>query len=314
MESPQLAALLATQAGMVSRRQLNALGLDHNFVRHQVDARRWVVRTPLVISTTTGEPTWVQRAWTGILHAGPGCAVGGLSAAKIQRLRNWERHEITILVRDSADIAPVDGIDFVRTRRDLEAMKLPGTRAPVCRIEPAVLLFAGYTRSPRTACGVLAAVVQQRLTTPDSLLLWLDMMRPLRRAKLFRTTLGDIAGGAQSHAEIDIGALCRRNRLPLPDRQVRRRDARGVLRYTDCEWRLPDGRVVVLEVDGGFHMEVEHWVADMSRERGLVVEGSTVLRCTTFELRRDPAAIARDLRSVGVGHPPTSGRVGEASV
>lgn len=314
MESPQLAALLASQAGMVSRRQLNALGLDHNAVRHQVDARRWVVRTPMVVSTTTGELTWVQRAWTGILHAGPGCAVGGLSAAKIQGLRNWERPDITVLVPDTADVAPVDGIDFVRTRRDIEAMKLPGTRAPVCRIEPAVLLFAGYTRSARTANGVLAAVVQQRLTTPDSLLLWLDKMRPLRRAKQFRSTLADIAGGAQSHAEIDIGALCRRNGLPLPGRQVRRRDATGSLRYTDCEWRLSDGRVVVLEVDGGFHMEVEHWAADMPRERGLVVDGSIVLRCTTFELRRDPAAIARDLRAVGVGGLRPSGRGGEPSV
>jgi hypothetical protein len=306
----RLEALLARQAGMVSRRQLNALGMDHNVVRHQVEARRWVVRTPVVVSTTTGQLTWVQRAWMGLLHAGPGAAVGGLSAAKIHGLTRWDRGSITILVPDTADLGPMPGVDFVRTRRDIAAMLAPRTRAPVCRLEPAVLLFAGYTRSGRTACGLLAAVVQQRLTTPQALLDEMVLMHPLRRSRLFRTALTDIAGGAESLTEIDVGALCRRFGLPAPHRQARRRDAQGRLRYTDCEWRLADGRTVVLEIDGAFHMEAEHWAADISRERGLVVDGSIVLRCTSFEVRRRPEAVAEDLRAVGVGHP---GRVGEAS-
>jgi len=123
-----------------------------------------------------------------------------------------------------------------------------------------------------------------------------------------RAALVDVDGGAQSMAEIDIGRVCRRFLLPLPGRQIKRRDQFGVIRYTDCEWRLPNGRVVVLEIDGAFHMEAEHWAADMTRERGLVIDGSTVLRCSSIELRRSPGAIARDLRAVGVG-----GRGGEAS-
>jgi len=299
-------AVAARQAGMLSRAQLRALGVDRHQVRNQVAAGRWVHRTQLVVSTTTGQLTWAQRAWMGVLHAGPGSAVGGLSAAKIQGLRNWERPEVSVLVPADSDVPASDGLDFVRTRRDIGAMRLPGTTAPVCRLEPSVLLFAAYTGSSRTACGVLAAVVQQRLTTPDALWEWVERMRPLRRARLFRSTLGDIAGGAQSLAEIDVGRLCRRFGLPAPDRQVRRRDASGVLRFTDCEWRLTDGRVVILEVDGAFHLEVEHWVADISRERGLVLEGAVVLRCTTLELRRDPRGVVRDLRAAGIGAPRQS--------
>ncbi len=299
--------LAQRQAGMVSRRQLNALGLDHNYVRHQVQAQRWVARTPLVVSTTTGTLTYAQRAWTGVLHAGAGAAVGGLTAAKIRGLEKWERPRITILVPADADVSDVPGFDFIRTRRDIALMTGPRTRAPVCLIEPAVLLFAGYTRSSRTACGLLAAVVQQRLTTTVELSHWLALMRPLRRAGLFRSTLADLSGGAQSLSEIDIGRVCRRFGLPLPDRQVRRRDQNGALRYTDCEWKLSDGRVVVLEIDGAFHMEAENWMADMTRQRGLVVDGSLVLRCSSMELRRNPRAVARDLSALGVG------RAGEAS-
>ena len=60
--------------------------------------------------------------------------------------------------------------------------------------------------------------------------------------------------------------------------------------YTDAEWLLPSGKVVVLEVDGGFHMEVAHWEGDIARERDLVATGAIVLRCTDRELIDEPAA------------------------
>jgi hypothetical protein len=147
---------------------------------------------------------------------------------------------------------------------------------------------------------VLAAGVQQGLTTPTRLLGWVARMRPLRRAAMFREALDDMAGGAQSVAEIDIGRICRRAGLPAPRRQTRRLDRSGRRRYTDCEWRLPDGRVVVLEVDGAFHMDESHWAADMARERDLVIGGRVVIRCTARELRDHPDRIVRDLIALGV--------------
>ena len=144
-------------------------------------------------------------------------------------------------------------------------------------------------------------MVQQRLSTPECIAPWIERMQPLRRARLFRSTLADIGGGAQSLAEIDVGRVCRRFGLPLPDRQVRRRDRSGRLRYTDCEWRLPDGRRVVLEVDGAFHMDITSWQEDIARERALVSAGVLLVRCTAGELRDDPAAVVRDLRALGVG-------------
>jgi very-short-patch-repair endonuclease len=82
---------------------------------------------------------------------------------------------------------------------------------------------------------------------------------------------------------------------------VRRRDSSGRLRFTDAEWLLSDGRVVVLEVDGGFHMDAQHWSQDVERERALVATGAIVLRCTSIQLREARWRVARDLRRVGVG-------------
>jgi hypothetical protein len=191
------------------------------------------------------------------------------------------------------------GFRFHRTRRPLAALRSRAPGVPRCRLEPAVLLFAAEQSNGRTRDGVVAAAIQQRLTTPDTLLEWLDRLAPLRGSAAIRAALGDIAGGAHSVAELDIKRMCRLCGLSRPTRQVRRRDAGGRLRFTDCEWRLADGRVLVLEIDGGFHMEVEHWEDDLARQRALSGGNRVIVRCTARELRDEPELVGRDLRALG---------------
>ena len=291
--------LARRQDGLVARRQLLALGVDADRVRNHVRAQRWVARSSTVISTFTGELTWAQRAWLGVLHAGGTALVGGLSALELQGLKNWHRDEITVLVDDQRVIDPIPDIDFVRTRRPLPSFAT-SSALPLCRVEPAALLFAGYDRSPRTAQGLLAAVIQQRLSSVAALRTELHALKPLRRAPLFRQTLSDIAGGAHSLAEIDLGRICGRAGLPRPRRQVKRRDAQGRARFIDCEWNLADGRTLILEIDGAFHMDVVHWEADLARQRALSAQGRTIIRCTARELREDPASVVSALRSHGL--------------
>ncbi len=286
------------QGGLIARRQLIRLGYDDRYVDRQVSAERWQLVSDVVVATTTGALTREQLMWVGVLHAGPNSAIGGLTALERRGLQHWHRDEITVLLAKSHNLAPVEGIRFVETRRPvgLSSMGAP----PTWRTEPAALLFSGYTPSAGTAHGLLAAVVQQRLTTSARLLAELPRMRPLRRSKAFRRTLEGVAEGAHSWGELAVARMCLAEGLPLPDRQVRRRDAAGRVRFTDAQWRLPDGRVVVLEIEGAFHMEVSHWEADIARERDLVVTGAVVLRCTDREIREDPGRIAASLRAVGV--------------
>ncbi len=292
----------AAQAGLVSRRQLNELGIDRWRVRNQIAGGRWVELSPMVVATTTGPLSREQTMWAGTLHAGPGAVIGGLAAAELAGLRHWHRNEVTVLVPAQLELDDVElvGVRFVRTRRNVAGMRSPTMGIPRARIEPAILLFGAYQQSRRTAQGLVAASVQQGLTTPEDLLRWVKAMRPLRWAPLFRRAIGDIAGGAQSLAEIDVRRMCRTGRLAMPLRQNRRRDAGGRWRFLDCEWRLPDGSVVILEVDGSFHMEVEHWEDDLARQRRLSGHGRTLVRCTARELRDEPERVAADLRALGV--------------
>lgn len=293
--------LADAQAGLLTRLQLASVGVDRWAIRHRIRTDRWVDLTPTVISTTTGVLDREQLMWLGVLHGGRDAMIGELTAAEVEGLRNWHREGVTVVVPHGADVgAGYPGIDFVRSRRPLRDQRRRRPGLPVSRVEPAVLGFASRQRSTRTAEGVLAAVVQQRLTSPELLLNWIDRMRPLRGAARFRTALADIAGGAQSVAEIDVGRMCRAFGLALPTRQVKRRDAGGRIRFTDCEWRLADGRTLVLEVDGGFHMDVEHWEDDLVRQRALTSPDRLVVRCTARELRDVPGRVARDLKALGV--------------
>jgi very-short-patch-repair endonuclease len=292
----------AGQAGLLTRAQLKAAGVDRWAVAHRIRSERWQdTPSPRVVATTTGPLSVEQSQWLGVLHARQGALLGGLTAAEADGLTKWHRDTITVLTPyESGRPAPLEGFAFVRTRRSVTDLRAKGSAPPRCRLEPALLLFAAGERNKRTAQGVLAAAVQQRLTTATRLLSWLDDLAPLRQAALLRTALEEIAGGAQSLAEIDVKRMCRTHRLRPPDRQVKHRDSEGRVRYTDCEWRLADGRTVVLEVDGGFHMDVEQWEDDIARQRALTAPDRILVRCTSRELRDEPERVARDLIVLGV--------------
>src|SRR5690606_1542768 len=132
-----------------------------------------------------------QQLWLGVLHAEQPAALAGLTALEHAGLKGWQRDQVNVLVPKSDDPVVLEGYRFTETRRDIPAMT-GATAPPRMRVEPAALLFAAYERSERTGCGLLAAVVQQRLTNPSRLREELKAMRPLRRAPLFRLLLDDI--------------------------------------------------------------------------------------------------------------------------
>jgi len=298
--TPELATLVQAQAGLVARRQLTAHGIDWDRVDHQIAARRWVERTPRVISTTTGELTREQRLWLAVLHAGPRSMLGGLTAAAVHGLAGWERDTVSVLVDDELSFEPVEGVRFFRSRRQFPLLRSAKPGIPRCQLEPAVLLWAAYDAQIRPAHGVIAATVQQRLTTPTRLFEWVERLHPLRRAKSFKRTIGDIEGGAQSGAELDVQRMCRRFSMRAPDRQRIRKDRTGRRRWTDCEWDLPDGTTLILEVDGAFHVEVRQQGEDFKRTRRITTRNRIVVRCTAYELRHETDEVAVDLIALGV--------------
>lgn len=297
----RLTGLSERQLGLASHAQLRQLGWTLAQIDHEIRTGRWARRAPTVVGLSTGELTSRQCLWLGVLHAGAGAALSHISAAEESGL-TWLRddHIVHVLTPKGDLVPPLRGFLFHQTRRPYAAWVHASMQPPRLNLEHAVLLSAERDRSVRRAIGLLAAAVQQRLSTADRLLATSVQIRKLRNGAQFRLALGDIAGGAQSFAEIDIGRLCREAGLAPPSRQRFRRDKNGRSRYLDCEWDLPDGRSIVLEIDGSFHVEVGKWWQDMKRERSVVIAKSSVLRCSTIEIRLQPEDIVDDLRKIGV--------------
>jgi hypothetical protein len=307
---PDLAALGGAQHWVFSRSQLRELGVRATRVDREIRTDRWRPLSPLVLMAGNGAPSVDQRLWCGHLHAGPRSALTHLTACHDAGLRWFSRDARVHVITQRGDIVePLDGYMFHQTRRQFwRWVEHVPARPPRIEIHRAVLLTAERDVSIRRAIGLLAASVQQGLTEVDRLAVGIKEIRKLRHGEEFGWALGDIAGGAQSFAEIDIVRLCREAGLQPPDRQTRRRDKDGRWRYLDLEWVLPDGRRIVLEVDGSFHMLVENWSSDARRERHVVISGATVLRCTSVEIRFSPSDVLDDLRAVGVPPDPDSSR------
>ncbi len=300
MDDRRWVALAESQADVVARRQLRALGVTEATVRAHLRVGRWAERTSTVLTTTTGRLTWEQRVWVAVLHAGPRALVGGLTSAALHGLRHWQRDDVTVVVDDELSFDPVPGVRFFRSRRPFPHWRSPRLAVPTLQLEPAVLVTAAYVEPLRAGLGAIAATVQQRLSTPRRYADMLEALHPLRRSRDFRRLVGDLAGGAQSVAEIDVRRACRLAGVEPPHRQRLRVDRAGRRRYTDCEWDLPGDRVLVLEVDGAFHLEVAAYASDMRRQRRLTTPQRLVLRCSATELRHEPEQVMSDLIALGV--------------
>jgi hypothetical protein len=300
--TPYVDRLIAGQDGVATLPQLTAAGMSAHAVRARVDARRWTRYGDRCVVTHNAAPTRSQWMWIAVLDNRGPAALAGFSALEVRGFTFFgsEPALLHVIVRRGAAYHRFPGVQIHESRRFRATDVVASAGIPRLRAARSALDAGAWQPYPRYACGVLAAVVQQRICTPTDLATELPTVGRIRHKRAMRLAVQDISGGAEALSEIDIAAMCRRFGLRSPDRQSIRRDSSGRKRYLDCEWLLDCGRVVVLEVDGSHHLLVEHWEADMRRERSVVLSGRQVLRASANEARHDQGAIAADLAAAGV--------------
>lgn len=301
---PDLAALVERQCGVLTRAQLRAHDVGASAICQAADAERWSLVGDRVVLLQTGEPTESQARWIAVLHASDWttgtAALAAWTALQADGMHGFESRLTHVVVRRGVHVPELPGLKVHESRRLAPADLHPSRTPPRTRTERSAVDAAVWSPTVRIACALVAAVVQQRLSTADRIRECLENAGRVRFRQYLLSVLADIQGGAHSLAELDVGRICHRAGLVPPVRQRVRRDRQGRRRYLDCEWDLPDGRVVILEVDGAQHMEIEHWWADMPRQRGITSWQQMVLRCAAIELRVTPQAVIDDLRAMGV--------------
>lgn len=286
---PGLDELLRRQSGLARRSQLRALGVVDWHVTHQLDAGRWQLVAPEVLSCDNGRLDREQTRWRAVLHAPRGW-VGGRSSLETLGLHGYEPEAVHLLVPRGARPSALDGVVLhVSDRLDDLAHSLDGglPRTPAAR---SVVDAAAWSPFPRLAAGVVVAAVQQRLVTPDEVDHELGLAGRIRHKVAIRAALAGAREGGESVSEIDVAPLLRRAGLPTFRRQAA---VRG--RRRDLEVDLPDGSVLVLEVDGPTHDTPEGRWRDAERDAEVAEDGKLSLRLPTYAVRHDPHGVVRAL-------------------
>jgi hypothetical protein len=287
----RLTRLRRRQLDIVTRSQLTSLGITHDDVRSQVRAGRWQVAGARVVVLHNGPLTVEQARWRSVLGQPSPAALAGLTAAQCHGLTGFETSRVHVVTAARQWLSRFPDTVVHVSRRFGAADVHPSRRPSIVRVERAVVDAAAWERSPRRAAGLVAAAVQQRLTTAFRLQRELSSAGLVRHRQLLLAVLTDLAGGARSVAEIDLGPVCRRAGVPLPVRQAVRARGGGRRYYLDADF----GGFTV-EVDGEPHVRVTNWIDDTVRHNELVILGDRVLRVPSLLLRAAPELVADQLR------------------
>jgi hypothetical protein len=299
---PVVAALAVRHCGVATRSQLLELGVTRSYIKHHVAAERWHGYGRHTILMQNAPPTREQLMWIAVLDPEPPAALASHTTLETAGFKGFAKEAklVHMLVPRGAHYVRLPGVKVHESRRFSADNIVLAPGPPRVSNARAAIDAGAWQRWPRFACAMMAAVVQQGMCTPNQLDAELETCGAIRHRRHMQLALLDVTDGARSLGELDIGRLCRRYGLAPPVRQRLRKDPAGRPRYLDCEWDLPSGEVVVLEVDGKHHMDVEYWAADMKRERKIVIGRRWVLRASTVEVRLDGAELASDLAVMGV--------------
>ncbi|MGX7680929.1 hypothetical protein ACSMXN_18740 [Jatrophihabitans sp. DSM 45814] len=278
-----------------SRAALRLAGVTQGEIKARIAAGRWRSCGRAIVMHNG--PLTRRQGWdVALINSGPRAMLTAFTAAEIHGLVGWERDEAHVLTPLGTRNVRLAGL-IVAVHRTRLCEIATDPFAKRCQVLPAALIVAATTfRSPRPACGICAAAVQQRLLSPQSLSDELARRPTLRHRKALIAAVHDIAGGSQALSEIDFVRLCRRAGLPEPFRQRVRDEPGGRRRYLDASWRRGDGRLVVAEVDGALHLSQARWWDDQHRQNELVLAEAVVLRFPSMIVRDQPELVVSQLR------------------
>jgi hypothetical protein len=302
-DEPALTACAEEQDQVLTRAQLRALGVRYWHIRDRVRGRRWRLVGRRCVVLHRGPLGRAERRWIAVLELGQDAALCAETAMEDAGMTGFESDSVHVVVARGSRIRHFPWLVVHESRRfDPDGDVHPTARPRRVRLERGVIDAAAWSATPRRACAIVSAAVQQRLTVAQRLVAELDAAGRIRFHRLLRAVLVDVSGGAHALSELDLATACCEAGLPSPRRQAVRRDSSGRRRYLDAEVLLPDGTLLVLEADGAGHLDTQTWWDDQLRQNDVVIDGAVVLRFPGVVLRLDRQRVVAQLRAIGRRH------------
>lgn len=303
-----VAALLATQDGVVSRAQLVEAGCEPHDLERMLRRKELFVALPGVCVDHNGPRSWRQRAWVAVLACWP-AALAGRSALRAHNGPGMRGFDEALPIEVAVDVSRT-----VRDKPDVRVRRMAGLSArtrwnaspPRVRFEEAVLDVIAGLPSEWDAIETCAAAVRSRATTADRLTASLKARHRFPRRRWLERVLADVGAGTASVLEHGyLRKVERAHRLPAADRQRPDRVAERRV-YRDAPYPAYD---LTVELDGRLdHSELVNRDRDLGRDLDTAVAGSRTVRLGWGQVYDRPcrtaAAVGRLLQLGGWSGSP----------
>ncbi|WP_299518081.1 hypothetical protein [uncultured Serinicoccus sp.] len=269
--------------GVVTRRMLLEAGLTPGQIATEVDHGAWSRAGAHTLCITSDVPTGRALWWWAIWESGTHSVLDGATALLAAGLQHWDEPVIHVTVPNNATVRRLEGIRHHRLR-DVGPRTTAGLRRTPSDV--AVVRAARWARTDRQAATVVAMAVQQRLVTPDALLVRWQQTRRGSAASVLDDVIRDVCDGAHSLNELDFAAECRRRGLPEPTRQAVRTGRNGRV-YLDVFW---EELGVHVEIHGAQHFQGTAGLDDALRHNDLQLRDRSMvsLQIPVLGLRTTP--------------------------
>lgn len=290
-----LVRIADAQSGVVTRAQLLGHGVTKAAVRWNA-GRNWRVVLPGTYVLDGARPSGSQLLMAALLFAGPGSALGGVTAAQAHGLKSARtRGRVHVVVPGNRTSRTRGYVSIRRSLLDDPAVVVRGGLR-LSSVARACVDAAVEESDPRSRTALLVEAVQRGLTSVDDLAEWCYRLRPRDAAKVL-PALEAAAVGVWSVPEAEVLTLmASSDHLPQPLTNPSLVDAQGNRLVTPDLW-LDDVAMAVMVHSREYHADGNQFVETVDRDGDLVAAGVAVIGVTPSGIRRDPASTLRRIEA-----------------
>ena len=290
----RLARMAARQHGLVSHRQLAAVGLSPNAVAGRVEKGRLerVHRGIYAVGHTARTPE--SRWMAAVMACGWGAVLSHLDAAALWKIYEGAGARVHVTTTTKSG-QRLDGVQVHRARRLHPDDVTVRDRIPVTTVARTLVDLTDVLGSDRVLRAIREAEFLHLLDL-DALNAAVKRAHGRKRLSVLRQALAHHTPGQIVREELEhrFLELVREAGLPPPETNLKIR-ARGRRYEIDCLWR--EQRVAV-ELDGrAAHARTAAFEPDRRKDAALNAIGLRPLRFTWLRVTREPADVIAELEA-----------------
>jgi len=290
----RLARIAARRHGLVSHRQIAAVGLSRNAVARRVDQGRLQRLHRGVYAVGHAQRTPEARWMAAVMACGPGAVLSHLDGAALWKIYDGAGDHVHVTTTSRAGRS-LPGVRVHRPRRLEPEDVTVRSGIPVTTVARTLVDLTDVLGEDRILRAIREAEFL-RLLDLDTLDAAVGRAHGRRRLSTLREAMAEHRPGQIVRHELEhrFLELVRAAGLPAPETNVKVR-ARGRRYEIDCLWREQQ---VAVELDGrAAHARTTAFESDRRKDAALNANGLRPLRFTWHRVTREAADVIAELEA-----------------